>query len=375
MVQRSQKGWRRGRGPILLAASLALLFAIDVAVKGVYESVRGKVAPDADKRLRTRSEIYHHGLRPNVAVTGMRWGDRTYHAFTSSLGFRDARVREVPLKGSRHRVLFIGDSFTEAPVPWEESFVGIIAGALESRGVEVLNAGVASYSPAIYYAKCRHYLETVGLRVDEIVVFVDISDAYDDCRYQVTDDGRVRSLESRMPEWVKDHTVIAAEFVRVWQRWTKKEISDPSGPKTVRSYNAAWTWNDQAYEEYGRRGQERMVRHMDALLTLARKHGVRLSIAFHPWPAQLYHRERPCRSRQLWTEWALEREVGALDLYPAFQSMAWETAVQRYYVPGDVHWNAAGNALVARIFLEAVKRGEILTLPGAPSAVVSPGLP
>jgi hypothetical protein len=104
-----------------------------------------------------------------------------------------------------------------------------------------------------------------------------------------------------------------------------------------------------------------MVQHMDALLALARKHGIGLTLAFYPWPAQLFHTEVPCRNRQLWTRWARENRVPFLDLYPAFQREPWEAAVKRYFIPGDVHWNAAGNALVAAEFLDAVNRGVILS--------------
>ncbi|MGE3309315.1 MAG: SGNH/GDSL hydrolase family protein [Limisphaerales bacterium] len=355
----------------LLAASLVVLLVLDFGMKWVLNSIRERVQPDPDKRVRMRSPIYHHDLRPNMSVAGLRWGDQTYSMETSSLGFRDARVRDVALTNAAHRVLFIGDSFTEAQVSWEESFVGLIGRALADRQVEVLNAGVASYSPAIYYAKCRHLLETVGLKVQEVVVFVDISDARDEALfYELGEDGRVRSLVNPWPQFLKDHTLIPAECVRVWQRWQgrreSRKLRDPSGPGTVRSYSGAWTWDDGAFEDFGKLGQQRMVENMDALLALTTKHGVRLNVAFYPWPQQLYHAERPCRNRQLWSEWARSRKVPALDLYPAFQALDHESAVRRYFVPGDVHWNAAGNALVAETFLEAVRRRAILSVPPPP---------
>ena len=350
---------------VLFGLILAVLVVVvDVGAKRVYEAFKERTRPDLDKRFRVPSTVYHHDLRPGVEVRGARWGDQTYSVFTSSLGFRDAAVREIPRVGTRPRVLFIGDSFTEAPVSWEESFVGIIAQALESRGVEVLNAGVVSYSPSIYYAKCRHLLETVGLRVGEIVVFVDISDARDDAlNYVLNADGTVGDRASRWPGVLKRNTLMLAEGMRVWERWNAREPSNREGPKVARAYESAWTWDNQAYEEYGRLAEQRMVQHMDALLALTRKHGVRLSLAFYPWPAQLYHTEVPCRSRQLWSGWARENRVPALDLYPAFQRVPWESAVTQYFIPGDVHWNPAGNALVAATFLDAVNRGEMLSLP------------
>lgn len=352
----------RHRRLVLVGFTLFLVLLADQVGKRIYEAYKERTRPDMDKRFRVQSPIYHHDLKPNVAVQGARWGDQTYAMYTSSLGFRDAAVREIPLTNSRPRVLFIGDSFTEAPVSWEESFVGIIAKDFERKGVEVLNAGVVSYSPSIYYAKCRHLLETVGLRVQEIVVFVDISDARDDgLIYELRPDGTVHSLASPVPAWIKRNSLLFGECARAWERWMSRGPVGGGGPKVVRGYEGAWTWDDRSYEDFGRKAEQRMVQHMDALLALTRKHGIGLTLAFYPWPAQLFHAEVPCRNRQLWTRWARENRVPFLDLYPAFQRQPWEEAVKRYFIPGDVHWNAAGNALVADEFLDAVKRGVILS--------------
>ncbi|MFO1458478.1 MAG: hypothetical protein U1G08_03650 [Verrucomicrobiota bacterium] len=350
----------RHRRVVLTFFTLFLVLAADFVGKRIYEVYKERTHPDLDKRFRVRSPIYHHDLKSNVSVEGARWGDQTYSIHTDSLGFRDAVVREVPLTNSRPRVLFIGDSFTEAPVSWEESFVGIIARDFERRGVDVLNAGVVSYSPSIYYAKCRHLLETVGLRVQEIVVFIDISDARDDgLNYELAPDGTVRSLTSPVPGWIKRNSLLFAEGVRAWERWSSRGPVGNGGPQVVRGYEGAWTWDQRSYEDFGRKAEVRMVRNMDALLALSRKHGIGLTIAFYPWPAQLFHTEVPCRSRQLWTRWAQENRVPFLDLYPAFQRVPWEEAVKRYFIPGDVHWNPAGNALVAAEFLDAVNRGVV----------------
>ena len=58
---------------------------------------------------------------------------------------------------------------------------------------EVLNAGVGSYSPIIYWRKIKYLIEDVGLRFDEVVVYIDISDAQDEASYyELSDDGNER---------------------------------------------------------------------------------------------------------------------------------------------------------------------------------------
>lgn len=105
-----------------------------------------------------------------------------YHV--DSLGMRDASCREVPLHSDRPRIMIVGDSFVEGiGVSWEESFVGRLAAALDKRGVEILNAGVASYSPTIYDSWVTHLIRDQGVVVDQVVVFIDISDIKDEHYY------------------------------------------------------------------------------------------------------------------------------------------------------------------------------------------------
>src|SRR5690606_2268526 len=60
---------------------------------------------------------------------------------------------------------------------WEETFVGRFA--LQSPQLEVLNAGVLSYAPSVYYRKTAWLLEA-GYAFDELVVYLDVSDIQDE---------------------------------------------------------------------------------------------------------------------------------------------------------------------------------------------------
>ena len=99
---------------------------------------------------------------------------------------RDCCVRQVTQRAARYRILFIGDSFTEGVgVTYADSFVGQIGRRLEIQfpnKVEVLNAGVVSYSPKLMDLKIPYLSEQQGLKFDELHVFVDISDAYDELK-------------------------------------------------------------------------------------------------------------------------------------------------------------------------------------------------
>ena len=42
---------------------------------------------------------------------------------------------------------------------------------MKSKNVQILNAGVASQSPIIYYKKIKHFIEVKKLNFDELIVF------------------------------------------------------------------------------------------------------------------------------------------------------------------------------------------------------------
>jgi hypothetical protein len=135
----------------LLACYCLLLFlAFDLAYSNfVYVEAR-------DRSPRMMDARYSHGLAANFSGFES-WGGSRYPFFTNSLAFRDGQVRAMPLRSSTYLILLLGDSFTEAVgVPFEQSFAGMLfhAGQQGNR-VEFLNAGVASYSPTLYYSKTK----------------------------------------------------------------------------------------------------------------------------------------------------------------------------------------------------------------------------
>ncbi|HSW61436.1 MAG TPA: hypothetical protein VLJ60_11585, partial [bacterium] len=128
---------------------------------------------------------FHHGLKPftNEFTTWDTEGKFSYLIKTNSLGFVDKNTRTVNLKKNGKRIMFIGDSFIEGVgYPWEETVAGIISEKLKNEGAELLNASVASYSPKLYWLKTEYFIKA-GLEIDELFVFVDVSDIIDEVVY------------------------------------------------------------------------------------------------------------------------------------------------------------------------------------------------
>ena len=208
---------------------------------------------------------------------------------------------------------------------------------------------MVSYSPSIYYAKCRHLLETVGLRVQEIVVFIDISDARDDgLNYELAPDGTVRSLTSPVPGWIKRNSLLFAEGVGPGSAGPPAVPMGNGGPRWFRGYEGAWTWDQRSYEDFGRKAEVNGPKH-GCSAGPSRKHGIGLTIAFYPWPAQLFHTEVPPQPPAL--DPMGPGKPGALPgPVPGLPAGAVGGGGEAIFHPGDVHWNPAGNALVAAEF-------------------------
>ena len=125
------------------------------------------------------NNVFHHHFLPNHVYIRHTAKFSKFTIITNSLGFRDSTTREVDLK-KNNRIVLIGDSFVEGVVlDYKYTVAGLIDKHFKKKNIEVLNAGISSYSPIIYYHKIKYYLEK-GLKFSHLVVFIDISDIEDE---------------------------------------------------------------------------------------------------------------------------------------------------------------------------------------------------
>jgi hypothetical protein len=368
----------------VLGLVLAFAFATDVVFTHVYLYLKEKQrqarlagprpprTPGPQPSLKIKNEVFHHGLGAFWDGDN-HWGPHAYRFATNSLAFIDREPRVIPLEAPGRRIVFIGDSFTEGSgVSYDDTFVGRVDAALEKEGVSVLNAAAVSYSPIIYYRKMRYYLAH-GLTFDELVVFIDISDIQDEVIYRFDgkmnvvwdevrkapeEDANRRFGAEPQPEPLKAtavgrfldrHTIATARAYRLACRLA---VGDPYGSPTGRR-RGLWTVDDRIFAEYGREGLENAAVHMDQLLELCREHGIRLVVAVYPWPDQIVRGDVQSRQSRYWRGWASARDVDFIDYFPRFiDGTPAQQILERYFIPGDIHWNQEGHRLVANVFLD-----------------------
>ena len=313
--------------------------------------------------LRRGSRIAHpdydHGFASKFEGNEA-WGELRYPVITNSLGFKDASTRDVPLKSSSRRVLVMGDSFA-----------GLLQRAGQERDdkVEFLNAGVASYSPSIYYKKIKYLLDA-GLQFDEVLLFADSSDVADEATsyFCIDEDPKYRAYctaaegsmaPSEIPrksDFFIDHFVVTNRLRISIKRSIQSLLGNRKRALANDRNRIGWTipGYDGAddYKPLGIDGGiQRSLQNMGKLADLLAARNVPLSIVVYPWAQQIAQGDRDSRQIALWRGFCEEKHCKAfINLFPVLftASEADRNWYERLYIVGDDHFSAAGNALVAR---------------------------
>ncbi len=313
---------------------------------------------------------YHHGFQPGVSSLS-KWGGEIYRMYINSLGFIDKSTRAVALTSGQHRLLIIGDSFTEGRgIFYPQTFPGIIESALEPKGIEVFNAAVSSYSPKLYYLKAKYLLEQAKFRFNELVVFIDISDIQDEIIYEKFEPSQIPRrimFLYKVRNYLERNSVIffslsnpmkiknpGIEFDRnIFPQLNEsyEYISTPQFMKERRN----WTLDDDIYEKMGKKGLALAEKNMDRLYHLCRQNNIRLSIAVYPWPVQIARHDINSIQEKFWRDFCDQRGLKFIDLFPLFINRQDPKEIYvRYFIYGDDHWNKEGHKMIARKVLDAL---------------------
>jgi lysophospholipase L1-like esterase len=362
---------------LAVAVVITLPFAVDWIAGfltyhlGDYrDSNRGIFRVNADPSgFRRKDPDYHHGLAAK-RVTTDTWGKLRYPLFTNSLGFKDASARDVPLQAAGPRLMFIGDSFTEGlGFPYEQTWVGLVAKALSAQGVEVLNAGVSSYCPKTVYYKVKALLAS-GLRVSHIVFFIDVSDMQDELIFndfvpanEDPDDAWTgRYVKTPHPPTFTQYSLLYRTYLKGQQRdpWKLTDFTEPhTGERFVYYPNERESWTRGPQPAWLPAAEGSAAYYVAKLASLCAAHGIGFEIAIYPWPTEIQMADAQSRYRTFWQRFAAERHLGLYDLHDVFfptdPALRQQTLAEDF-IPGDVHWSAAGHQLVAAEWLRQYRQ-------------------
>jgi len=295
---------------------------------------------------------YHHGLKRKRKIHHA-WGEDKVIIYTDSLGFKSSGKGNVALVTNKCRILIMGDSFTEGVgCAYDETFSGLVARMLESSEFDILNGGVISYSPTIYYLKVKYLLEEVKLKFDKLYVFIDISDVYDEFTYYQDffpgKRDRLR-LARGIDSFLKEHSC-------VYYLFSKQGLNPFAGRGLPNQEVAKWTYNGEIFRAWGEAGLGLARENMEKLVSLCKDNCIGIGIAVYPWPVQISQRDLDCVHARFWRSFAEKHNIEFLDYFPDFiGELDPDEVITAYFVKGDIHWNEKGHELIARKLVERIK--------------------
>jgi hypothetical protein len=191
-MNKKEDAKNRPSAPVILAFYLmmALLFLAGVETVLRLQQIFGPVYELEFTSLvnQTPSDVVNHAPNTNVAVSGRKFDKFGVRQYSS---IERPNICERPVK-----ILFLGDSFMEG---YDEAhtipFILTRSLAKENICIEPFNAGLSSYSPAIFVAQIRMLYPII--KPDYIVIDIDETDFYDDnVRYKefITRDALGRNI-------------------------------------------------------------------------------------------------------------------------------------------------------------------------------------
>jgi len=352
----------------LLLLSLGLILVADFSAKQLAN--RGKKAKPVPAGAESLPSVshrqfhpeYHHSFVPNSAGSEA-FGPFLTPYFVNSLGMRDAEIRAVfPERPPGGRVLLLGDSYMDGVgLGFSQTVAGQMKAILAPLGMEILNGGVASYSPTLMAARLKSWVEKDGLQFDIAAVFIDISDLDNELRLQRDSTGNflrednpafLSQLEKcKEAVWVrawmeaqveKNFVLLGATFRNL--RLLYEEWGSP-GSDTPYVFSD-WPAYRGPLEPWIEDGIRRQRQAMDQILGLCKKQGARLVVVVYPWLEQVDRGWLKDRHTRSWEEWAERNQVPFLSLYPDFIERR-KSIVDYTLSANDGHWNARGCRLVA----------------------------
>ena len=326
---------------------------------------------------RIANDHYHHSFQENVETID-HWGPYKYKFVTNSLGFKDRSTRKIEnVNISQERIIIIGDSFTEGiGFIYDDTFVGLLDRKLQNYNIEILNAGVASQSPIIYYKKIKYLIEDQKLKFDKLLIFLDISDIPDDYyydqEYKNKNFKKIKfrdSLQEFMLKYSSIYLFIDQIFLKLnnlkeylsFKYTASKEFNlklIETNKYHVNLYKSLFVergnWiNDNYYwKRHGAQGMEIAKKNLEKLIDICKKYKIEATLIIYPWPRQIVNANPNSIHRAVWRNWSKEKKIDFIDLNFYFKSSNPENLIEKYFIDGDIHWNKQGHKHIYQIILE-----------------------
>ena len=321
--------------------------------------------------MRIDHPVFHHSFKNNVYYKNHRGFEKKNIFCTDNNGFRSECGKK---SGKEFDIGFMGDSFVEGTSEnFEDTFVGIFSN--KNKNLKIANLGITSYAPSIYYSKMKYLLNN-GFKFKHIIFFIDVSDLYDDSVfYKLNEDDTISERDEKEKglkrrKFLRTNFPITNYYMFVIKQNSriKKNIKNNPSPtiKNTPSFNkkaavkAEWTYFKQDnHPEYNLgilESQKLLIKTMNKTYELLKKNNIQMSVAVYPWPQQIENDLVNSKHVTMWKEFCIEKCVKFLNFFPFFfeekNNSSFLEVYKKYYYWNDIHFNAAGNKIIAERLLE-----------------------
>ena len=338
-----------------------------------------------DKSHRIISKVYHHDLKPNVEVYETWGGKLKRKIITNSIGFRDSSKKEILKNTEKTRILLIGDSFIEGSgYDYEHTFAGLLENEL-GNNYEILNSAVESYSPSIYFKKTDFFLSQ-GYVFDRVLVFLDLSDIYDELFIKFDDNQNIiseipkekQTLERKIKNkiyslgwFLRDNTLTFRIMYLISDKTEEIKNYLKLKLKASKSLNKSffstsrddaifyrmthidrgfWTFNEDKYLEVSQ-GLAQSEKYLKKLFQLLNQNKIESYLIIYPWPAQIQYGDK--KHSPFWEKFSKSNNINLINLYDIFKSENNREFIFDNFIYGDIHWNKKGTL---KVFNEIIKK-------------------
>ena len=338
-----------------------------------------------NKYYRIKSDIYHHDLMPNIDVIEGWGGKLKRKIITNSIGFRDSAQKKINKSSDKKRILLIGDSFIEGSgYDYEYTLAGLLSSKLGNK-YEILNSGVESYSPSIYFKKIQHYM-SLGYKFDQALIFLDLSDIYDELFIKFDENENIIaetpiseiSLERKIKNKIyslgrilRDNTMtfrflyLISDRTEIFKNYIKLKVKaskflnktffkttrdDAMYYRMIHVDRGFWTYNDEKYFEV-QKGILQSEKYLKRLFKLFNKNNINSHLIVYPWPAQIQFGDT--KHVVYWKKFSESNNINFLSLYDVFNKKNKRETIFDNFIYGDIHWNKNGTI---KIFNEIIRK-------------------
>lgn len=319
------------------------------------------------QRIHTLHPYYNHGFNRNQSAT-KTYGNINYTLHTNSLGMTDSYTKRIDPR--KKNIVFIGDSYTEGiGIPFNKTFCGLLQQKIDTSHTNILNAGVASFSPKLYYLRIKYLIEVQQLIPNEIYSLPDYSDYGDELVYE--DFKPTQSFNTiKIRHFLSSKSILYNFYHWLMRKWFIKQLGSEATEAEGFIYSIK-TSNDflKRYPDFLEIRQhwlkpENMKKstfitakqlaetNMDSLNVLCSQYNISLTIVGYPRESyNLLNQQQLQHVESFWKDYSSQRNIPYISLYGLLLE---KIKHKNIYIKGDNHWNEAGHSLIAEKLLHYV---------------------